>query len=35
MEVDLDLTKAIDLSVGMEAAERNAKSLKGMETAVN
>ena len=34
-EADLSLAKAIDLSVGMEAADRNAKSLKETETAVN
>ena len=34
-EAELSLTKAIDLSVGMEAAEKNAKSLKETETAVN
>ena len=34
-EADLTLTRAVELSVGMEAAEKNAKSLKGTETAVN
>lgn len=34
-EADLTLTKAIDLSVGMEAADKNAKSLKGPDAAVN
>ena len=34
-EADLNLTKATDLSAGMEAADKNPKSLKGPETAVN
>ena len=34
-EADLTLTKAINLSVGMEAADKNAKSLKGPDVAVN
>ena len=34
-EAELSLTKAIDLSIGMEAAEKNAKSLKETETSVN
>ena len=34
-EADLTLTRAVELSVGMEAAEKNAKSLKGTENAVN
>ena len=34
-EADLTLTKVVELAVRMEAAEKNAKSLKGTETAVN
>ena len=34
-ERDLSLQKAIELAQGMEAADRNVKSLKGLETAVN
>ena len=34
-EADLTLIRAVELSVGMEAAEKNAKSLKGTENAVN
>lgn len=33
-EADLTLTKAVELSVGMEEADKNAKSLKGTESAV-
>ena len=34
-EADLTLKQALDLTLGMEAAERNAKSLKGTEQAVH
>ena len=34
-EVDLTLARALELSVGMEAAERNAKALRNTDTAVN
>ena len=33
-EADLTLKKAVELAQGMEAAERNAKSLKGIDSAV-
>ena len=33
-EADLTLTKAIELSVGVEAADKNAKSLKGTESSI-
>ena len=33
-EADLTLARANDLAVGMEAAEKNAKSLKGMESVI-
>ena len=33
-EANLTLTRAVELFVGMEAAEKNAKSLKGTENAV-
>ena len=33
-EVDLTLARAIELAVGMEAVEKNAKSLEGMESAI-
>ena len=33
-EADLTLARAIELSVGMESAERNARSLKGTETTI-
>ena len=33
-EPDLTLTKAMELAQGMEAAERNSKSLKGTEFAI-
>ena len=34
-EAALTLTKAVELSVGMEAAHKNVKSLQGTESAVN
>jgi hypothetical protein len=34
-EADLSLARALELAQGMEAAERNAKSLKSTETAVH
>ena len=34
-EVDLTLARALELSVGMEAAEKNAKALRNTDTAVN
>ena len=34
IEADLTLTRAAELSVGMEAAEKNAKSLNGTENSI-